>query len=393
MKKWMSEFSSKSECTAVEMLGICCFWVAFLFELVYLVFRKSDFYLPSEELWILGTMVLYSVKILCTKYSKKEWIAIGIAALISIVAYVTVKNMNYARILVFVMASKGIKRDTVIEFTGLSVFCMTTLLAVRCLLGIQGTLVDIGEFGRGMTEMRYRFGFSHANQLHYASFCMTAVYLWVKRGQLSWKQYFLLLVTNTALFCLTRSRTGAMTCYLMIIGNALMQYSKKLRECNWVYVFGYVALTGVTIAALIGRFVDTDHVLYPYLWRIDMMLTGRWNMAYRYSPRPLQLFSNRSGGRMDMGLIMQANANGIVMTILFLFATIGLIHAIKKEKRGAELVFLLATLLYILTENQQALLGWPSQSFVVLLLVDQWYRMFSSRQMDEEYETECINCS
>lgn len=393
MKKWMSEFSSKSECTAIEILGICCFWVAFLFELIYLVFMKSDFYLPKEDIWILGMIALYLVKIACTKYTKKEWIAIGIAALISIIAYVTVKNMDYASILSFVVASKGIKRDTVLEFTGLSLFCMTALLTVRCLLGIQGTLVDIGDFGRGITEMRYRFGFSHANQLHYAVFCMMAVYLWVCREKLNWKQYFLLLVTNTALLYLTRSRTGALTCYLMIVGSALMRYSKKLRECNWVYILGYMALAGVTIAALIGRFVDTDHVWYPYLWKIDMALTGRWNLAYSTSPRPLQLFSNRSGGRTDMGLIMQANANGVMMTILFLVAMIGLLHGIKREKEWASLVLMLATLLYILTENQQALLGWSSQSFVVLLLVDQWYRMFSRQRVDEEHEAECINCS
>lgn len=393
MKKWMSEFSSKSECTAIEMLGICCFWVAFLFELIYLVFMKSDFYIPKEDIGILGMIALYLVKIACTKYTKKEWIAIGIAALISIIAYVTVKNMNYARILAFVVASKGIKRNTVIELTGLSLFCMTTLLVVRCLLGIQGTLADVGEFGRGVTEMRYRFGFSHANQLHYAVFCMMAVYLWVRREKLNWKQYFLLLVTNTALFYLTRSRTGALTCYLMIVGSAMMRYSKKFRECNWVYIFGYVALAGVTIIALIGRFVDTDHVLYPYLWKIDMALTGRWNRAYQLSPRPLQLFSNRSGGGTDMGLVMQANANGVVMTILFLIAIVGLLHITQQERRWADLILLLATLLYVLTENQQALLGWPSQSFIVLLLVDHWHRMFSRQRVEEENETKRVNYS
>lgn len=383
MTRLTDELSSREKLSTAERIGVYCFWAAFLFELIYLVFRKSDFYLPAENTWIMGVSCLYVVKILLTKYTKKEWCVIAVLALISLLAYCTVQNVDYFRILAFVVASKGINRRTAFELTGISLICMTLLLVVRCLLGIQGTLVDIGEFGRGVTEMRYRFGFSHANQLHYTVFCIIAIYLWVRKDELTWKQYFLLLVSNTALFYLTRSRTGALTIYLMIMGSALMRYCRRLRESNWVYYLGYMALAGVAGIALIGRFVDTDHVLYPYLWKIDMALTGRLNLAYRYSPRPLQLFSNRSGGYTDMGLVMQANSAGIMMTVLFLLAILGLTHSIAKNKEEASFVLLLATLLYILTENQQALLGWASQSFVVLLLIDQWYCLFSKRRAED----------
>ena len=385
MTKLTEGLTSKNKSSKLEIVGVYFFWAAFLFELVYLVFRKSDFYLPEENKWIVGVACLYVVKILFTRYTKKEWIVIAFLALISLLAYCTVQNLAYFRILTFVVASKGINRQTAFELTGISLICMTLLLVVRCLLGIQGTLVDIGEFGRGITEMRYRFGFSHANQLHYTVFCIIAVYLWVKKDKLTWKEYFLLLVSNTALLYLTRSRTGALTIYLMIIGSAMMHYSRKLRESSWVYKLGYVALAGVTGIALIGRFVDTDHVLYPYLWKIDMALTGRLNLAYSSSPRPLQLFSNRAGGQTDMGLITQANANGIVMTVLFLIAIIGLLYVIDRKKDGASYVLLLATLLYILTENQQTFLGWASQSFVVLLLIDQWYCLFREERGTSSY--------
>lgn len=385
MTKLNKGLTSKSECSKLEIVGIYCFWAAFLFELVYVAFRKSDFALLDENKWILGVACLYIVKILLTKYTKKEWCIIAFLALISLLAYCTVQNTSYFRILAFVVASKGINRETAFEMTGISLVCMTLLLAVRCLLGINGTLVDVEDFGRGTTEMRYRFGFSHANQLHYTVFCMMAVYLWLKRETLTWKEYFLLLVSNTALLYLTRSRTGALTVYLMILGSAVMHYSKKLRESNWVYNLGYAGIAGVTGIAVIARFVDTDHVLYPYLWKIDMALTGRMNLAYQTSPRPLQLFSNRGGGQTDMGLVIQANSNGIIMTLLFLAAMIGIVYASKRKKEASSLVLLLATLLYILTENQQALLGWASQSFVVLLLIDQWYYLFREEKGSTAY--------
>lgn len=385
MTKLTKGLTSKSECSKLETVGVYFFWATFLFELVYLVFRKSDFYLPQEDYWIYATMVCYAIKLICTKYTKKEWIWTAVLLGISVLAFLAAGNINYMRVALFVLSSKGINRKSVMEMTGLSIFCMTMLLLTRCLLGIQGTLVDIGEFGRGVTEMRYRFGFSHANQLHYAVFCLMAIYLWTKGKDTNWKQYFILLVCNTSLLMLTRSRTGALTVYLMILGSVLMHYSRRLRESNWVYNLGYVALAGVTGIALIGRFVDTDHVLYPYLWKVDMALTGRLNLAYRTSPRPLQLFSNRAGGQTDMGLITQANSNGVVITVLFLIAIIGLLYEIRKRKEGASYVLLLATLLYILTENQQVSVGWASQSFIWLLLTDQWYCLFREERGTSSY--------
>ena len=117
MTKLTKGLTSKSEYTKLEITGVYCFWAAFLFELVYLVFWKSDFYLPEENKWIIGVSCLYIVKILCTKYTKKEWCMIALLALISLLAYCTVRNIDYFRILVFVVASKEINRKTACEMT------------------------------------------------------------------------------------------------------------------------------------------------------------------------------------------------------------------------------------------------------------------------------------
>ncbi|MDO4514820.1 MAG: hypothetical protein Q4B72_12405 [Lachnospiraceae bacterium] len=377
MKKLIRGLTTQNSIDFVELIGIFFFWAAFLFEVVYLIFRKSDFFLPQEAYWLAGLIGCYLIKIICTRYSKGEWIAIAVAMVIGTAAYLTAHNMDYLQALLFVAASKGIKRDTALRLVGMSLYCMTALLVVRCLIGVQGKLFDSGDFGRGIEEIRYRFGFSHANQLHYAVFCMMAIYLVVKRGSLTWQHYFLLLVTNTAVLYLTRSRTGALICYLIIIGNMMIQYWRRLHEYSWIYLLGYIALAGVVGIALLGRFVDTGR--YSLLTKLDDVLTGRMNLAYSTSPRPLELFSNRSGGTTDMGLVMQANSQGIAMTILFIVAIVGLIHELSREREGYEYVLLMATLLYVLTENQQAMLGWASQSFVILLLIDRWYRLFGIR--------------
>lgn len=362
--------------TITEYIGIGCFYLALLYELTLRIFEKSDLFFQYDRIgWIIA-LICYVIKIICTKYTKREWIVIAVLGAVSGIALLTCGNLAYLTIALFVIASKGIDRRMVMTLTGMALFCMTMLVMVRCLLGINGTLVDVANFGRGGDEMRYRFGFSHANQLHYAVFCIMAVYLWLQKTRANIWQYITLLVVNTSVLCLTRSRTGALLCYLMIFGNIAMQYCKVLRKSKIVYWCGYVVFTIVVIFAFIAVRVNTDN--YHILWKIDMMLTGRFNTAYRtLTPYPLGFIANTNIGQTDMGLAMQAYQFGLLYTIVFVILIYGLMRKAKREQNPSDYILLLAVIGYILTENQQAIGRTPSESFIWLLLVDQWQNLFT----------------
>lgn len=367
-----------------EDIGVVCFYLAFIYELVLRVLEKNDIFFQYEQIGWGMALACYLLKILCTKYTKKEWIMIALFGVISVIALATCGNIAYLTIALFVIASKGIDRRNVMTLTGMALFCMTILVMVRCLLGINGTLVDVANFGRGGDEMRYRFGFSHANQFHYAVFCIMAVYLWLQKTKANVCQYLVLLIVNTAVFYLTRSRTGAGLCYLMILGNIAMQYCKTLRNSKLVYKCGYAIFTTVVIFAVIAVRVNTDN--YPLLWKLDMMLTGRFNSAYRtLTPYHLGFIANTDWGQTDMGLAMQAYQLGLLYTIIFVLLIYGLLRKIEHEKKASDYILLLAVIGYIFTENQQAIGRTPSESFIWLLLIDQWYCLFRKERGTSSY--------
>lgn len=373
---------SKSECSKLEIVGVYFFWTAFLFELVYMVFRKCDYYLPQERIWIYGLVVCYLVKIACTKYTRNEWIAIIILLGISAMALLVSGNDSYFRILVFVIASKGIKRDAVFQGMWMSFFLMFLCVSGRCLLGISGTLGETMDYGRGGIETRYRFGFSHANQLHYYLFCLTAIYLWVNRKHVDWKNYVVLTCGNIYLFYLTHSRTGAGIIFLVILGFALMQYSYRLRESRWIYFMGYLLEGSVLLSSILAVSIDFESNLY--LNKIDSLLTGRMHWAwYNLNELTPQLFSSRTDlGPVDMGIVRQAYGNGIAFVVLYAIAVIGLIYYSEREKTWADFIMLCAVICYTLIESNPATNPFPSQLLLCGLLVDRWYCLFQPKQND-----------
>lgn len=375
MNRWTDKLVSRQNLPLIEWIGVCFFWAAFLFELTYLVFAKSDFYLPNEEYWHLAMTGCYCVKIACTRHSKREWITISLLLFVGVIAFGVCGSVVYFRIAAFVLASKDINRDLAIELTGLSLLCMSLLLIARCLGGIQGTMADTYDYGRGIVETRYRLGFSHANQLHYFFFGVVVCYLWSRRRDLRLINCFIVIAANTFFLYLTHSRTGAILCYLLVIGFMVMRYWKWFQRQKWIYYIGYVMVAVIAALAVISVRMDVEG--HPILEKLNDLLTGRIYLAHYLRKEKFGLFLNQHVAGTDMGLVIMSYSDGLIMAVLFLLAIVGLIWQAGRKQDGMQYVLLLAILGYIATENQQASAEWPSRSFVWLLLIDQWYCLFS----------------
>lgn len=386
MNRLTRKLVSKDDLPLLELIGVCFFWVAFLFELVYLVFAKSDFYLPHEEYWHYALTTCYCVKIACTKHSKREWIIIAVLLSIGAIAFVYCGTVVYFRVAAFVVASKDINRDSAIELVGMSLLCMSLLLMARCFCGIQGTMADTFDYGRGIVETRYRLGFSHANQLHYFFFCIIACYLWSKRNSFRVMNGIVIILVNTFFLSLTHSRTGAILCYLLVIGYFVMCYCKKLQNQKWIYSIGYCVILAICILAVVSVRMDVDgHWL---LEKLNDVLTGRVFLAHYLRKEQFGLFLNQHVGGTDMGLVILAYSDGLMMAILFVLAIVGLIRQSQQKSDGVQYVLILAILGYIITENQQASAEWVSRSFVWLLLIGQWNTMFIGERHVRESKEE-----
>ena len=62
----------------LKKVGEMSFWIAFVIELLIVIVDKSAYINPYESMLFRLTFVLFGIKIVTIKYSRKEWLCIMI---------------------------------------------------------------------------------------------------------------------------------------------------------------------------------------------------------------------------------------------------------------------------------------------------------------------------
>ena len=379
MTKLTKFLFSDENITLLEMIGGYFFWIGFYFEIIYLVFRRCGMDLPLETYWLRGVALCFCIKILFTKYTCSEWVFIVGLCFTGIVGYFMSGMDVFFRTTVFVLSSKGINRRSAVKSLWITLIISAILYIVRGFWGIGGPIVDIRDYGRGAIETRYCLGFSHPNGLHYSMFAIMALGLWLYQRQFSWKWYLVLIGLNTILFYLTKSRTGSIVAYFMLISCLLFKYCNYLRECTWSYSIGYLLIAGVCMLSGIAVSIHAEWGLFPMLVKVNRMLTGRLGYAYEsLHNQKISLFSMQGldFSYVDMGLLNQIYTFGLLYSILFVMAEIGLLYKNGKEKQYVEYFLICSIIIYMGIESIQTSSLYPTQIFIWILLINQWNKLF-----------------
>ena len=368
-------------------IGEYAFWIGFLFEIIYLVFRRLGYDLPFETYWLRAVTFCYCVKIVSTQHTRVEWGVIVSLGVIGFIGYYLSGMDVFFRTAMFVTSSKGIERRKAVLALWITLLISDGLYILRGALGTGGPWVDIRDYGRGAIETRYCFGFSHPNGLHYSMFALMTLAIWLFRDKLTWKHYTAFFIGNTILFYLTRSRTGAIVAYFVIFACWAFQYCATIRESRWAYWLGYVALAFVGILTMVA--VRFDRFEQSSIWaKVNNLMTGRLRLAYEtvWDKLPT-LFSYKGADYTyaDMGLVNQVYTLGIVYSLFFAGAILWLLHLAGKRRDYIEYVFVVALVLYMGIEAIQTSSIYPSQSFVWLLMLNQWYLPIKKSGKKEYY--------
>lgn len=386
MEKINGNLFSRIPATAIEKAGGYFFWIGFLAEILYLVPKRIGYDIPAETWWLRGIAFFWCLKIICTRYTKKEWGMILFLAATGFMGYYCSGMDIFFRAAMFVTASKNINRRTAIKALWFTLFVSCILFVTRGVMGIGGPIEITKDYGRGMVETRYCFGYSHPNGFHYSMFALVSLWILLYKEKMSWKHYGILLVANTVLSVLTRSRTGAIVFYFLLVGNLVFLLWEGLRESKWVYQLGYVALAGVILVSALPITVD----LYAsrLLMKLDSLLTHRLILAKEYlGQEPITLFAYQGAdfSIVDMGLLSQLFRLGAVYSFFFLLAMAGLLYKSGKEKNDTEYIFVIAIIAYMAIEAIQTNSIYPTQTFIWVLLIDNWNRLFGKKEDTEEY--------
>ena len=292
------------------------FLVAFTGEILIRCLNSLAIQIPYRTRLLQLMAVIFGVKILLTKYSKKEWFIIVGVGLLTVLSFVTTRDTLWIEIAMMLIASKDVDRKKCLQiYLGMLSVTMI-LMALLSGLGIHGEFVQIKDFDRGGIEARYCFGFSHPNVFYSNLLILLSTGLCIFNRKLEGWHFIVLTVLNCFFMDLSASRTGFIVVQVLIAAMYIVKKWPKIVESKVVYVLGYVSIALAAFLSYIVYFIDWE-VLAP----INHILTGRLGLAIMDAPivEWTLLPVARESVVVDMGFVNVMYHWGVILGVIYLY--------------------------------------------------------------------------
>ena len=263
------------------------FFLGVWIELLIVILDKSNYTNPIEGQLFRVTFLLFGVKILLTRLSKKEWLYLVLLSILGYISYRYTGRNEVLRLVVFVFACQGIKADKILKTMWLLTTIGCGVLVLLSVSGVYGTLALTTDFGRGISQTRYCLGLGHPNALHCMFFMIVTVGIYIYHEKIKLPGYLVIGALNIGLFYLTDSRTGFLVTTLVIVGAAILRIFPSLNEKIWPYLLTSLAIIAcVSLSVLVANpdYVSLNKEASVFqneqLYQIDRLLNGRIKDLY-----------------------------------------------------------------------------------------------------------------
>lgn len=271
----------------VHKIGIYAFNLALLLELLMVIVDKSNYINPIEGRLFQLTFVLFTLKVVTTKYEWREYVAIFVCCLAGLLVDQIGGKNEILRAFMFVASCKNIDMKRCLKYTFWVTLGGVLLLMLLAVTGLFGTLTVLKEYPGQMFVSRYCFGLGNPNAFHIMVFALVLLGSYVYYEKLRWWVYVCIAVLNVILYFLTDSRTPTIMIFATILAILIFKLSKNasktwksvLKSLCFLAYLGSVAAT-VFFAAVAPIIHDIDWGYSEYtkdhwLKKMDLLLSGR----------------------------------------------------------------------------------------------------------------------
>lgn len=309
-------------------------------------------------------VVLLFLKVLTTRYNKKEFAVVAALLILAFVNYKVSGNTRALYNFLMLCALKDVDLKKVFKVALASVVFIVTLMAVLALTGVTGTVSVTENFGRGSAdsqfsevETRYYMGYIHPNTWAQAMFAMLTLIVAVFYEKIDWKGILLIALINYAVYRLAVSRTCFLAGLALVILLIWDKYAKKIFDFIVIRV-GILAGVSAFWAIIFTVNVDISNSLNWQIidWRL---FTGRIKQAQAYYDIfGLSMFGEKipdileNGYILDMGYMRMLLENGVIIFGLMYLGMMALLIYAMKNKRNDIIIITIAICLYGIYENQ-----------------------------------------
>lgn len=278
---------------------------------------------PGSRTLRLISMWLLFVKILLTRYNRKEFFILAPISLLALYNYHISGNIYCVYTILAIACLKDIDYSTLFKVLFYSTLSTVVFVGILSFFNIGSPTQLTQDFGRGLVETRYCFGLYHPNIWHQAIarciiFACIAYY-----QQLNIIHLLILFAFNYFIYTLSVSRTGLLAAWIFLLLVIFYKYLTKLMHTIFVKICACIG-----IAAVYGLYLHFTIDLYKgglygeiFDWRIT---TGRIKQALEFlSTHMIQPFSSRfpdDGTLFDLGAYRIFYECGYIWGALFFLA-------------------------------------------------------------------------
>lgn len=382
----------------LKNVGIYSFYLAVMIEVTLVILDKSEFLYPYEGWTFRITFLLCLVKVLFTKYNRKEYLTIALFLGMGFLSYQITGRNEILRIVMFVAACKDIDMIRCLKM----VFWMTLVgclgIVLLSVTGIYGAKALTKDFGRGGIETRYILGMGHPNALHCMVWALTLLGLYLYHERMKWLHYIVLILFHAGCFLLTASKTSFLISIYMIVGFMMCDYWNGSKGKRF---YGF-AQTGVFVMSVLGSVMvakeamevwyynwyswQQNYTLKTRFWAlVDKALTGRISCLIETDQKEgimstWRLFSTpNTDYYFDMGWIRLFYWYGIIPAGIAVVVLLLLLWYFMCEKKYAEITVIASAALYTVVEAHLVSV-YIGRNYILFLVGMYWYKLLDRKK-------------
>lgn len=291
---------------------------------------------PGSRTLRLIAMWLLFIKILLTRYSKKEFLLLTPVTLLALYNYTVSGNIYCVYTVLVIACLKDVDFSTLFKVLFYSTLSAVVFVGILSFFNIGSPTQLTQDFGRGLVETRYCFGLYHPNIWHQAiGRCIIFACIGYFK-QLNIIHLLILLVFNYFIYTMSVSRTGLLAVSIFLILLIFYKYLKKFMHTLFVKICAIAGMFGVYSLYIYYTYKLTGEYhlrAEEFNW---IIATGRLRQALNFlETHPIQMFSSRfpdDGTLFDCGFFRIFYECGYLWAIIFFAALFTLvILAMKKN--------------------------------------------------------------
>ncbi len=331
-------------------LGQACFYLGLIVELAIVILDKSVYINPLEGQLFRLAFVLFSVKLLCSRYCVRQWLWILGFGVIAGICYLASGRDEAVRLVVFCAAFQDVDLKKALKLAFWFTLAGCLALVGLAATGLFGNMYIIDEGDRGI---RYCFGLGHPNAFYCMFWVLVTLGIYLYHERMRLVHYGALAVLGVLLYLPTNSRTGILILLFTLVFSVSLTLGKGIWESKWIYLLGiggFLLCAGLSV--WIACYERYQGPFYPFDW----IFTGRITSMNNWTDgggiiTNWRLFSRPENVKyFDMGYVRLFYWYGIIPAVAFLTMYARTMWECRRRKDYAGFILLTSFALYTMLE-------------------------------------------